>query len=179
MSYRDGLGDGLQPRPVGVARRIPPAALEGVRTRRIMAVALDFMLVSVLSALLFFGLLLLSFGMTVFLLPPIFPLVAFFYNGLTVSGWRRATPGMRFMDLEARTMEGLPVPFINAAVHAVLFYVTTLAPPLLLVSFITSDKRCLHDILADVIVLRRCDTRIDLPQDVDGAEDRIGRDEAR
>jgi uncharacterized RDD family membrane protein YckC len=37
----------------------------------------------------------------------------------------------------------------------VLFYVTTLLPPLLLLSFITSDKRCLHDILADVIVLRR------------------------
>jgi hypothetical protein len=30
-----------------------------------------------------------------------------------------------------------------------------LLPPLLLLSFITSDKRCLHDILADVIVLRR------------------------
>jgi uncharacterized RDD family membrane protein YckC len=177
MSYRDGLGDGLQPRSIGsLARGIPPAALEGVRIRRMMAVALDFVIVSILSALLFFGLLLLSFGMTLFLLPPIFPLVAFFYNGLTVSGWRRATPGMRFMDLEARTMEGRPVPFLNAAVHAVLFYVTTLAPPLLLVSFITSDKRCLHDILADVIVLRRCDTRIGLPYEGEDAGDRIGRD---
>ena len=39
--------------------------------------------------------------------------------------------------------------------HAVLFYVAWLLPPLLLVSLFTSDKRCLHDILADVIVLRR------------------------
>jgi len=168
--------DGLQPRPIeSITPRIPRAALEGVRTRRMIAVGLDLLIVSFLSALLFMGLLLLSFGMTAILLPPIFPLVAFFYNGLTVSGWRMATPGMRLMDLEVRTMEGRPAPFINAAVHAVLFYVTTLAPPLLLISFITSDKRCLHDILADVIVLRRAETRIGFRPDFEDA-DRIEKD---
>ena len=157
MSYSGGQ-DGVPPRPAeefAAPRRIPRAALEGVRTRRIIAVCLDFLIVSTLSVVIFFGLLFLSFGMTAILLPPIFPLVAFFYNGLTVSGWRMATPGMKLMDLEMRTMTGEPTPFINAAAHAVLFYVTTLLPPLLLLSFITSDKRCLHDILADVIVLRR------------------------
>ena len=157
MSYSGGQ-DGVPPRPAGELAeppRIPRAALDGVRTRRIIAVCLDFIIVSTLSVVIFFGLLFLSFGMTAILLPPIFPLVAFFYNGLTVSGWRMATPGMRLMDLEMRTMAGERTPFINAAVHAVLFYVTTLLPPLLLLSFITSDKRCLHDILADVIVLRR------------------------
>lgn len=134
---------------------IPPQALEGVRTRRVMAVALDLMLVTAISAALFVALFIMSAGMSAFFLPPLFPIVAFFYNGLTVSGWRMATPGMRFMDLEMRTMEGRPVPFLQAAVHAVLFYVTWLLPPLLLVSLITSDKRCLHDILADVIILRR------------------------
>ncbi len=134
---------------------IPPQALEGVRTRRIMAVGLDLILVSGLSMALFFGMFILSFGMSAILLPPLFPIVAFFYNGLTVSGWRMATPGMAFMDLEMRTMQGAPVPFLQAAVHAVLFYVTWMLPPLLLVSFVTSDKRCLHDMVADVIVLRR------------------------
>jgi uncharacterized RDD family membrane protein YckC len=47
------------------------------------------------------------------------------------------------------------VSFLAAAVHAVLFYVTALVPPLLFASLLTSDKRCLHDIAADVIVLRR------------------------
>ncbi|MFY9629306.1 MAG: RDD family protein [Methylocystis sp.] len=161
MSYTGGQ-EGLQPQPAGglSAPRIPPAALDGVRTRRVMAVLLDLIIVSTLSAVLFIGLLFLSFGMTAVLLPPIFPLVAFFYNGLTISGWRMATPGMRFMDLEMRTMAGSPTPFINAAVHAVLFYVTTLLPPLLLVTFFASNKRCLHDILADVIVLRRAETRL-------------------
>ncbi|HEY8163038.1 MAG TPA: RDD family protein [Methylocystis sp.] len=134
---------------------IPAAALEGVRTRRIMAVVLDFILVSGLSVALFFGLFILSFGMSALLLPPLFPIIAFFYNGLTVSGWRMATPGMAFMDLEVRTMQGAPVPFLQAAVHAVLFYISWMFPPLFLISLITSDKRCLHDMVADVIVLRR------------------------
>jgi uncharacterized RDD family membrane protein YckC len=151
------FGDNPPPQPgAGLSPPyIPREALEGVRTRRVMAVLLDLLLVSLLSAVIFFGLAILTFGMSIIMLPSLFPLVAFFYNGLTVSGWRMATPGMRFMDLEMRTMQGRPVPFINAAVHAVLFYVTWLLPPLLLVSMIASDKRCLHDMLADVIVLRR------------------------
>jgi len=143
------------PRQIPAPPFVPRAALEGVRTRRIMAVAFDFVAVSFLSGVVFVGLLFLSFGMSLFVLPPLFPLVAFFYNGLTISGSAMATPGMRLMDLEVRTMAGRRAPFLNAAVHAVLFYLTTLLPPLLLVSFLTSDKRCLHDILADLIVLRR------------------------
>ncbi len=139
----------------GGAPYIPREALEGVRTRRLLAVGLDFMLVTIMSVAIWMALFILSFGVSAFVLPPLFPIVAFFYNGLTVSGWRMATPGMRAMDLEVRMMDGRPVPFINAAVHAVLFYVTWMLPPLFLVSLITSDKRCLHDMLADVIVLRR------------------------
>jgi uncharacterized RDD family membrane protein YckC len=154
MSYAGGPGGVFpstgQPRPL-----VPREALDGVRTRRIVAVFLDLILITILSSFLWFALLVLTFGVSALLLPPFFPLVAFFYNGLTVSGWRMATPGMRAMDLEMRLMNGQPVPFINAAVHAVLFYVTWMFPPLLLTSLVTSDKRCLHDILADVIVIRR------------------------
>jgi uncharacterized RDD family membrane protein YckC len=138
------------PRPLA-----PREALAGVRTRRILALFLDLFLVGALTLALWVALLVLSFGLSALLLPPLFPLVAFFYNGLTVSGWRRATPGMRSMDLEERLMNGEPAPFLNAAVHGVLFYVSWLFPPLLLVTFVTADKRCLHDILADVIILRR------------------------
>jgi uncharacterized RDD family membrane protein YckC len=154
MSYAGGpngfFPSAGQPRPL-----VPRAALEGVRSRRIAAVFLDLILLTFLSSFLWLALFMLTFGVSAFLLPPFFPIVAFFYNGLTVSGWRMATPGMRAMDLEVRLMNGQPVPFINAAVHAVLFYVTWMFPPLFLVSLVTSDKRCLHDILADVIVIRR------------------------
>ncbi len=132
---------------------IPAPALDGVRTRRILAVMLDLILVSGLSVALFFGLLILSFGMSLILLPPIFPIVAFFYNGLTVSGPRMATPGMSFMDLEIRTMQGEPVAFPpgGGPRGSVLRHLDVAA--LFLVSLVTSDKRCLHDIVADVVVI--------------------------
>jgi uncharacterized RDD family membrane protein YckC len=135
---------------------LPASALEGVRRRRLFAILLDLILVSILSFIVFFGLGLLTLGIAWLLLPPLFPIVAFFYNGLTISGWRLATPGMKAMDLEMRRVDGSRVDFIHASVHAVLFYVSLyLFAPILLVSLFTSDKRCLHDIMADVIVLRR------------------------
>ena len=135
---------------------LPVGALSGVRTRRIVAVALDLVVVSIVSFALWLALLVLTFGLSLVLLPPLFPFVAFFYNGLTVSGRAMATPGMRIMGLQIRLdQSGSRVPFINAAVHAVLFYVSWMAPPVFLVSLFTEDKRCLHDIFSGVIFVRR------------------------
>ena len=77
-------------------------ALAGVRTRRILAVCIDLVLVSLLVAALWIASIVLTFGLALFFLPPLWPFVAFFYNGLTVSGPKMATPGMRAMDLEMR-----------------------------------------------------------------------------
>jgi uncharacterized RDD family membrane protein YckC len=90
-------------------------------------------------------------------LPPLFPIVAFFYNGLTISGRGRGTPGMRAMDLEVRMTSGAPVPFLNAAAHAVLFYISWMFPPILLISLFSPEKRCLHDMLAGLVITRRPD----------------------
>jgi uncharacterized RDD family membrane protein YckC len=128
----------------------------GVRTRRIIAICLDLVLVSILVAVIYTLLLVLTLGLSFFFLPPIYPLVAFFYNGLTVSGWRMATPGMRLMDLEMRMHDtGAPVPFINAAAQALLFYVSWMLPVVFLVTLVDREKRFLHDILAGVVVIRR------------------------
>jgi uncharacterized RDD family membrane protein YckC len=131
-------------------------ALAGVRTRRILAVCIDFVLVSFLVAALWIVSIVLTLGLALFFLPPLFPFVAFFYNGLTVAGLRMATPGMRAMDLEMRMHDtGARVPFINAAIHAVLFYVSWCFPPIFLVSLVDAEKRCLHDIIAGVVIVRR------------------------
>ena len=134
---------------------LPASALQGVRTRRIVAVMLDLVLVTLLSMTIFLVLGFLTLGLAWIILPPLFPVVAFFYNGLTISGWRMATPGMKAMDLEMRLIDGSPTPFLHASVQAVLFYVSWMFPPILLFSLLSADKRCLHDILAGVIVLRR------------------------
>lgn len=141
----------------GIGRAgLPVGALQGVRTRRMLAVCLDLIAVSILSFGLWLALLVLTFGLSLVLLPPLFPFVAFFYNGLSVSGRKMGTPGMRAMDLEIRTnSSGGRVSFIAAGVHAVLFYFSWMVPPIFLWSLFSEDKRCLHDVFADVIVMRR------------------------
>ncbi len=131
-------------------------ALAGVRSRRILAVCFDLVLVSVLVAILWIVSIVLTMGLALFFLPPLYPIVAFFYNGLSVSGAKMATPGMRAMDLEMRMHDtGARVPFVNAAVQAVLFYVSWFFPPIFLVSLVDAEKRCLHDIIAGVVIVRR------------------------
>ncbi len=138
------------------AQTLRADALAAVRSRRILAVCFDFVIVSVLVALLWTASVVLTLGFALFFLPPLWPIVAFFYNGLSVSGPKMATPGMRAMDLEMRMHDtGARVPFINAAVQAVLFYVSWFFPPVFLVSLVDSEKRCLHDILAGVVIVRR------------------------
>jgi uncharacterized RDD family membrane protein YckC len=131
-------------------------AFAGVRTRRIVALCFDLILVSIVAGVLWSFLFVVTLGLSWFLLPPIYPLVAFFYNGLTVSGRKMGTPGMRLMDLEMRMVDtGARVPFINAAAHALFFYLSWMLPPVFLVSLVDQEKRCLHDMLAGVVVLRR------------------------
>lgn len=139
------------------APRLPAAALAGVRTRRMAAIVIDLFIVGLLSLGLWLGLGFLSLGLLWFVLPPLFPIVAFFYNGLTISGRGRGTPGMRAMDLEVRMTSGAPVPFLNAAAHAVLFYISWMFPPILLISLFSPEKRCLHDMLAGLVITRRPD----------------------
>lgn len=139
---------------------LPPRALEGVRTRRSFAIGIDLIFITLLVGVLFVALAflgLVTFGLTWLLIPVLYPAVALLYNGLAISGWRRATPGMRLMDLEMRLMDGSRTPFINAAGHAVLFYLswTILTPLVLIVTLVSRNKRCLHDMLSGVIVTRR------------------------
>jgi uncharacterized RDD family membrane protein YckC len=135
---------------------IPAPLLAGVRTRRVLAICLDLVLVSLIATALFLILGLLTLGLSWLLLPPLFPIIAFFYNGLSISGPHQATPGMRAAGLQVFNMNGGHVTFLEAALHAVLYYFSmTIFAPVILLSLLTSDKRCLHDMLAGVIVLRR------------------------
>jgi len=102
MSDRNGFDRPALSAPMFVQAYLPAAALAGVRARRIVALVFDLVFVSVLAFALWLALAVLTFGFSLFILPPLFPIVAFFYNGLTVSGYRMATPGMRAMDLKMR-----------------------------------------------------------------------------
>ena len=84
------------------------------------------------------------------------PLVALFYNGLTLSGPHRATWGMRLVGIEMRMRDGTHVGFLVAAVHAVLFYVLNycFTPIILLFGLFRADRRLAHDVLTGTILVR-------------------------
>ena len=144
-------------RPVPFAVKLPAAAFAGVRSRRVLAFCLDFTLVSIIAVLLSGALLVVTFGLSLLVLPSLWPLVAFFYNGSSVSGPRMATPGMRLFDIELRTADGYRPSFLAAALHGTMLYLSWMFPPVFLVSLVTPDKRCLHDILAGLVAVRRPD----------------------
>lgn len=146
------------PAPVsgGYYPALPPEALAGVRTRRILAVCFDAIFIGLLAAVIFTVLGVATLGAAWLFLPPILPFVAFFYNGFTISGAGMGTWGMRMMGLEVRTVDGYRPSFLLAALHAVGYWLTLyIFAPLLLWSLFSGDKRCLHDIAAGLILVRR------------------------
>ena len=151
----------LPPAPAPLAYSPAPADVAGVLAGRIGAFLVDFVVIGFL-VLVFSAVVMVlgvfTFGLAWLLMPALVPLVALVYNGITVSGPRRGTWGMRTFGIEMRMAEsGGPVPFVVAAVHAIFFYVsvTFLTPIVLLFGLFRADRRLLHDLFAGTIALRR------------------------
>jgi uncharacterized RDD family membrane protein YckC len=138
-----------------------PELFEGVLARRVVAFAIDFIIIAipVLLAAMFifaFGVVTLGLGFALyFLLPPGAVVWALCYFGLTLGGPRSATIGMRVMDLEMRTWYGAPAYFVLGAVHAIAFWFsfTAFTPFILLVCFFNDRRRLLHDIVLGTVVI--------------------------
>ena len=159
-----------EPKRIGVSIELKPHAydpaanpelFEGVLARRVLAFAIDFVIlaVPVLFAAMFIfviGLLTLGLGFFIYaLLWPAMVIWAVVYYGLTLGGPRSATIGMRVMDLEMRTWYGAPAYFVLGAVHAIAFWFTVsfFTPFVLLVAFFNERRRLLHDILLGTVVI--------------------------
>lgn len=136
-----------------------PPGLKGVLASRIFAFFVDAVTIAILFyvfLLLFAVLGFVTLGLTWFLIPPLFWLTALLYNGILISGRKRATLGMRLFGIELVAVDGARLNFLTAAVHAVLFYisVSVLTPFILLVGLVRDDRRMLHDLLTGAIALR-------------------------
>ena len=132
----------------------------GVLGGRVLAYLVDLVVVFFLWAIFVTVLTVLgfvTFGLAWLLIAPLFPIVAVLYSGLTISGPRRGTIGMRMAGVQVQNTDGQPVPFVVAAVHAIFFYVSVsmLTPLVLLFGLFRSDRRLLHDLLAGLIAVRR------------------------
>jgi len=143
-----------------IGRRIDDIrAYDGVRTRRIVAFMLDYLIVAILLipfGILVFFLGLLTFGMAWGLFGVLGPLVAMVYIWNTLGGPNQATTGMRVMGIRLDRLDGRPIDGLTAVVHSVLFWAgnVILTPLVLLVALFTDRKRTLHDLLLGTVVSR-------------------------
>jgi uncharacterized RDD family membrane protein YckC len=141
------------------ARLADVRAYEGVRTRRIVAFLLDYLIVGLLLipfGLLVFFLGLLTFGVAWSLFGVLAPLVAIVYIWSTLGGPNQATTGMRAMGIRLDRLDGRPIDGMTAVLHSVLFWAgnVILTPLILLATLFTDRKRTLHDLLLGTVVSR-------------------------
>ncbi len=134
-------------------------AYDGVRSRRIFAFLIDYLIIGLLLipfGILVFLLGLLTFGLGWSLFSFLAPAVALLYVWSTLGGRNQATTGMRLMGIRLDRLDGRPVDGLLAVVHTVLFWAgnVVLTPLVLLVTLFADRKRTLHDLLLGTVVTR-------------------------
>jgi len=134
-------------------------AYDGVRTRRVFAFLLDYLIVALLLipfAILVFLLGILTLGLGWSLFAILGPAVALLYVWNTLGGPNQATTGMRMMGIRLDRLDGRPVDGMLAVVHSVLFWAgnVVLTPLILLATLFTDRKRTVHDLLLGTVVTR-------------------------
>jgi len=131
----------------------------GVIRKRSLAFIVDAIIILVLTTIAYVVVALLgivTLGLAWLLFGLVFPAVGLGYNALTIGGPNSATVGQRMMGLEVRMWFGGKVMPLVAAFHALLFWFSLVVfCPILLWAFFDPRKRCLHDILAGVVVINR------------------------
>ncbi|MEQ1937264.1 RDD family protein [Mesorhizobium sp. CN5-321] len=143
-----------------ISSRLDDARIyDGVRTRRILACVVDYLIVGLLTipfAILVLVLGLLTLGLGWMLFSVLVPAVAALYIWNTLGGPNQATVGMKMMGIRLDRLDGGRIDGLTAVAHTVLFWAgnVILTPLVLLVTLFADRKRTLHDLLLGTVVTR-------------------------
>jgi len=130
-----------------VFKRILAHIVDGAILLAVMA-PLGFLMV--VTAVATFGLLIVPFAVA------FLALRFLYYVGFT-AGSRSATPGMRMLGIELRTPDGGRPDLLQAFLRLVTYYVLVgvLSPLILLAAFFNAQRRALHDMVSETVVVNR------------------------
>lgn len=141
------------------ARIVTAAELDGVRTARVLSFFVDYIIIGLLCIPFFIIVAVLgipTLGLAWGLAPLVPPIVALLYLATTMGGERQATLGMSFMGIRIRKIDGSNVDPLLACLHGILFWVihsvAVIIP--LFITFFSSRKRLIHDVLLGTYVGR-------------------------
>lgn len=155
LRLRGAVWDGEAPTPLD-----NPALYDELIRRRVLAAAIDFLLLLAAAGALWLAAVVLT-GMTLGLFAPIiWPLQVLAASLLNIAyftwmiGSGGKTAGMYFLDLEVRTYSGKRLDFVQAFVRSALFLVSFSLPIVFLLPLFNERKRCAHDFLSGSLVVR-------------------------
>jgi uncharacterized RDD family membrane protein YckC len=155
-----GAGPGAHTQPAGGGVFANPAYVSDIVLKRILAHLVDSAILLavmlplgallVLTAVATLGLLALPFAFA------FLGLRFLYYVGFTAGG-RSATPGMRMLGIELRTAAGGRPDFLQAFLRLTVYYVLIglLTPLILLAAFFNAQRRALHDLVSETVVVNR------------------------
>jgi uncharacterized RDD family membrane protein YckC len=135
-----------------------PELFEGIIGKRVLAYVIDFCLISLAIGALWivaFIIGIITFGLGFGLIAALIPILPFAYHTLTIGTLGGSTIGMRMMGICVRTDSGQAPSLVNALVMAILFFLSLMFPLVLVFALFQSQRRTLHDIIAQVIVVNR------------------------
>ncbi len=137
-----------------------PELFAGILKRRVIAFFID---VAILSAIILFvvvsGIIMgfMTMGAAWLALLGAVPLSIIGYYAGTLGSARRATIGMRMMDVVLTPTRGLPMNGGRAFLHPLVFWLTLwiLPPVSLLLALFTPRRQLLHDLITGTLMVRR------------------------
>lgn len=149
----NGPGDRQIPDPL-----TNPEHFDGVLWKRVIAYWIDVVMILLIVGVLYVPALFLgalSFGLlwgpaTLFLV-----FVPLLYHTALIGGPRSATIGMRFMGVEVRVRDGNEPDYLRAVALTFLFYLSVLLTQwlILLVTLFNREKRTVHDMICDTVIV--------------------------
>ncbi|MCG6901099.1 MAG: RDD family protein [Rhodobacter sp.] len=134
--------------------QIKPEFYADVATKRLLAWVVDTVLILAICLLI----ILMTAFIALIFLPFLYLVVGFFYRTLTLAG-RSATPGMRLMAIEFRTLRGERLDPVLAALHTLGYTVSTamVMPQIISILLMLNTARAqgLSDLVLGTVALNR------------------------
>ena len=137
-----------------------PAFVSDIVFKRILAHIVDSaILLAIMAPIAFFMILTAIATLGLLILPFAFAFLVMrflYYVGFT-AGASSATPGMRMLGIEIRTVSGGRPDFLQAFLRLTVYYVLVglLTPLILLVALFNAQRRAVHDMVSETVVVNR------------------------
>ncbi len=137
-----------------------PELFEELLVRRAVAYVIDLVILAAITfATLIAGIVagVVTLGAAFFALPFAIPIAIALYYGATLGSVKRATIGMRIMDIVLTPTRGAPLNGIRAFIHPVVFWLTWwfLTPFSFLFALFSPRRELLHDLIVGTLMVRR------------------------